>query len=63
MMTNKKSYIIVDEYNRWLGTGYDATPEEIEEDIKDIRKQLAADKGDDDIDLLLFEINGKPIHV
>jgi len=58
----KKSYVIVDENNRWLSTGYDMTQEEIDQDVKDVRKRLKED-GEEDCDLLLFEINGKPIHV
>ncbi len=58
----KKSYIIVDEYNRWQGTGYDATPEEIKEDVADIRKRLK-EAGEPMVDLFLFEIVGKPVHV
>lgn len=57
----KKSYVIVDENNRWLSTGYDMTQEEIDQDVKDVRKRLKEDG--EDCDLLLFEINGKPIHV
>lgn len=61
-MKNKKSYIIVDEYNRWQGTGYDATPEEIKEDVADIRKRLE-ESGEIMVDLLLFEIIGRPQRV
>lgn len=58
-----KSYVIVDEQNRWLGTGYDQTDEQIKETVKDIRDRLIEDGDDPNIDLLLFEINGIPKHV
>lgn len=34
------NYIIVDEKNRWLSTGFESTIEEIEEDIKEIKQDL-----------------------
>lgn len=57
-----KSYIIVDDQNRWLGTGYDETDEQIKESVKEIRERLKED-GETDVDLLLYEITGNPIHV
>ena len=62
MANIRKSYIIVDEQNRWQSTGYNATPEEITSDIIEIRNRLEAD-GETDVDLLLFEIVGQPISV
>ena len=58
----RKSFIIVDENNRWLSTGYNMTPEEITADVVEVRNRLEAD-GEKDIDLLLFEIVGQPISV
>lgn len=56
----KKSYIIVDEFNRWLSTGYDMTEKEIEDDIAEVRERLESE-GESDVELILFEIKGKPI--
>ena len=58
----RKSYVIVDENNRWLGTGYNETDIEIKETVKEIRNRLSND-GESNVDLLLFEIKGSPIHV
>jgi hypothetical protein len=58
----KKSYIIVDEFNRWQSTGYDATEQEIQNEIEFVRNKLKED-GEDDTELLLFYIEGKPINV
>ena len=58
----RKSYVILDEQNRWLSTGYDATPEEITDDIIEVRNRLKED-GETDVDLLLFEIVGRPVSV
>lgn len=59
----KKSYIIVDELNRWLGTGINETQEQIKESVKEIRNRLKDDGEDENIDLLLYEVVGNPIHV
>lgn len=58
----KKSYVIVDDQNRWLSTGYDMTEEEIKQDIQDVKQRLK-EEGEEDVNLLLFEINGRPTHV
>ena len=58
----KKSYVIVDEFNRWQSTGYNMTEADIEQDIEQIKERLKAD-GEENVDLLLFEIKGRPIHV
>ena len=58
----RKSFVIVDEQNRWLSTGYNMTPEEIGADIIEVRKRLIAD-GDGELDLLMFEIVGEPINI
>lgn len=53
------SYVIVDENNRWHSTGYNMTQEDIDQDVKDIRKRLKED-GYKDIHLFLYEITGSP---
>jgi hypothetical protein len=51
------NYIIVDEKNRWLSTGFESTIEEIEEDIKEIKQDLK-NKGEKIVDMWLYEIVG-----
>lgn len=60
--STKKSYIIVDEQNRWQSTGYDMTDDEIKQDVEELKERLE-DDGEGGIDLLLFEIKGRPTHV
>ncbi len=59
----KKSYIIVDELNRWQATGYDKTEKEVQETVKEVRERLEEEGEEETFELLLFEIKGRPINV
>ena len=58
----RKSYVILDELNRWVATGKNETPEEIQDTITSLRERMAEDN-ESDLDLLFFETVGKSIHV
>ena len=55
----KKNYLIVDELNRWHDVGYDATEQEIKDAVEEVKERLKED-GEANVQLLVFEITGKP---
>ena len=61
-MSVLKSYVILDDQNRWQSTGKDCTPEQIADDIKAVYQRLK-DDGETDVDLVLFETIGEPLNI
>jgi hypothetical protein len=59
----RKSYVILDDQNRWLSTGHDMTEEEITADIIETRNNLIEDEGERNVKLYLYEIVGEPVDV
>jgi hypothetical protein len=53
----KKSYIIVTEFNEWVGTQYRVTMDELKEEVKLIRERLVADGKPADTEIVIIEIN------
>jgi len=57
-----KNYIIVDSDNNWLSTGKNASPEEIANDIAEI-KEMLKEEGVNDIKLYVYETIGEPVEI
>lgn len=55
-----KSYIIVDENNRWLATGMNETPEQMRNTIIEVRQRLLEENEKGTI-FYTYEITGKPL--
>lgn len=62
MAKNKKNYIIVDSNNYWHSTGKNATQEEIDADVNEIKERLK-DDGVTDIKLYVYETIGEPLEI
>lgn len=61
-MSLKKSYVIVDEKNRWLATGVNETPEQITATIIEVNHRLL-EEGDEGVTMFLYETIGQPIAI
>jgi len=57
-----KNYIIVDSDNNWVSTGKNASPEEIANDIAEI-KEMLKEEGVTDIKLYVYETIGEPVEI
>jgi hypothetical protein len=53
-MTEKFDYIILNEDNEWLSTGYQKTQEQLEEDLAIIQKEQL-DRWGEDLPLVVFK--------
>ena len=53
----KKSYVILTEFNEWVGTSFNVTMDELKEEVKEIRERLVADGKPADTEIVIFEIN------
>jgi len=48
-------YVILTEENTWEGTGKNATQEELDSDLKEIRSRLGSNDEGDDVQLVVFK--------
>jgi hypothetical protein len=56
-MEKLKSYIIVTEFNEWVGTPSNVTMDELKEEVIQIRERLVADGKPADTDMIAYEVN------
>ena len=53
----KKSYIILTEFNEWVGTSFNITMDELKEEVEEIRERLVDNGSPEDTKIVIFEVN------